>query len=49
MRELLMIHGGIGSRREAAWLMRLWSAVLDRLASYLEDGVRATNRSSSAA
>ena len=49
MSELSLVHGAIGSRREAAWLMRLWSAVLDRLASYLEDGVRATNRSSSAA
>jgi uncharacterized protein YndB with AHSA1/START domain len=36
--ELSIVHGSICSRREAAWLMRLWSAVLDRLASYLEDG-----------
>ena len=31
--ELLVIHGNISSRREAAWLMRLWPTVLDRLRS----------------
>ena len=36
--ELLVIHGNIASRREAAWLMRLWATVLDRLASYVEEG-----------
>ena len=36
--ELLMTHGNIASRREAAWLMRLWATVLDRLASYVEEG-----------
>ena len=36
--ELLVAHGKIASRREAAWLMRLWATVLDRLASYVADG-----------
>ena len=34
--ELLVTHHKIGSRREAAWLMRLWATVLDRLARYVE-------------
>jgi uncharacterized protein YndB with AHSA1/START domain len=38
MTELTLAHSGITSRREAAWLMRLWSEALDRLASYLHDG-----------
>jgi uncharacterized protein YndB with AHSA1/START domain len=29
--ELLLIHRSITSRREAAWLMRLWTSALDRL------------------
>lgn len=33
--ELTVTHTDIGSRREAAWLMRLWSTVLRRLESYL--------------
>lgn len=31
MTELVLVHSRIGSRREAAWLMRLWATVLDRL------------------
>jgi len=38
MTELTLAHTGIASRREAAWLMRLWSEALDRLASYLHEG-----------
>ena len=36
--ELSLVHGHIASRREAAWLMRLWATALDRLASYFEEG-----------
>ena len=36
--ELTLVHHHIASRREAAWLMRLWSTVLDRLATYLDVG-----------
>jgi hypothetical protein len=36
--EMTLVHGHIGSRREASWLMRLWSTVLDRFGSYLADG-----------
>jgi uncharacterized protein YndB with AHSA1/START domain len=39
--ELTLLHRGIGSRREAAWLMRLWTTVLDRLADYLGETPRA--------
>lgn len=42
--EMTVFHRGITSRREAAWLMRLWSSVLDRLASYLEDGAASPRR-----
>ncbi|HUQ81786.1 MAG TPA: SRPBCC domain-containing protein [Gemmatimonadaceae bacterium] len=35
--ELSIVHRGIASRREAAWLMQLWTAVLDRLSTYLVD------------
>lgn len=35
--ELTLIHTNIGSRREAAWLMRLWSRVLRRLSEYLAE------------
>ena len=35
--ELKLVHWAIGSRREAAWLMRLWSIALGRLGSYLVD------------
>lgn len=38
MSELSIVHSGIGDRREAAWLMRLWTAALDRLASYFDEG-----------
>ena len=33
--ELCLVHHAIESRREAAWLMRLWAAALDRLEHYL--------------
>ena len=33
--ELHLVHHSIASRREAAWLMRLWAAALDRLECYL--------------
>ena len=36
--ELTLVHGQIGSRREASWLMRLWSTALDRLGDYLAEG-----------
>ena len=32
--ELQLVHRSIASRREAAWLMRLWSSALDRLARH---------------
>ena len=32
--ELELIHRGIASRREAAWLMRLWTAALSRFTSF---------------
>jgi uncharacterized protein YndB with AHSA1/START domain len=35
--ELTLTHRGIASRREAAWLMRFWTAVLGRLADYLRE------------
>ena len=48
--ELLVMHGNIASRREAAWLMRLWATVLDRLASYVEEGsTHAARRNQAAA
>ena len=31
--ELELLHHGIASRREAAWLMRLWTAALSRFTS----------------
>jgi len=34
---LTLVHRGIGSRREAAWLMRFWSTVLGRLGHYVDD------------
>jgi hypothetical protein len=33
--EMTVTHANIGSRREAAWLMRLWTTVLRRLEAYL--------------
>jgi uncharacterized protein YndB with AHSA1/START domain len=38
MSELFIMHRSIASRREAAWLMGLWTAVLDRLSTYLDEG-----------
>ena len=32
--ELELVHRGIASRREAAWLMRLWTAALGRFTSF---------------
>ena len=37
--ELVLNHHHIESRREASWLMRLWSTVLDRLDSYVAGSV----------
>lgn len=34
---LTLVHRDIGSRREAAWLMRLWSTALGRLGHYVDD------------
>lgn len=33
--ELGLVHRSIGSRREAAWLMRLWASALDRLGRHV--------------
>jgi hypothetical protein len=32
--ELELLHRGIASRREAAWLMRLWTVALSRFTSF---------------
>ena len=42
--ELTLIHRDIGSRREASWLMRLWSAALIRLGDYVVDDATPSNR-----
>ncbi len=34
---LTVVHRSIASRREAAWLMRLWNGVLDRIGHYVGD------------
>ena len=36
--ELRLVHRSIASRREAAWLMRLWASALDRLERLFADG-----------
>jgi uncharacterized protein YndB with AHSA1/START domain len=36
--EVLLLHREIESRREAAWLMKLWSNALARLGGYLAEG-----------
>ena len=49
--ELSLAHTRIGSRREAAWLMRLWTTVLRRLGAYLIEPIdedRAANRDATA-
>lgn len=40
--ELRLVHRSIASRREAAWLMRLWASALDRLERLFADGVPAS-------
>ena len=35
--ELTLLHSGIGNRREAAWLMHLWTKALGRLAGYFAE------------
>lgn len=40
MTELTLIHRRIASRREAAWLMRLWTTVLGKLGEHLADTPR---------
>jgi uncharacterized protein YndB with AHSA1/START domain len=47
--ELRLTHRSIASRREAAWLMRLWAAALDRLDRYVATSGVATRHASSAA
>ena len=47
--ELRLVHHSIASRREAAWLMRLWAAALDRLDRYVVTSGVAARRASSAA
>ena len=47
--ELSLVHHSIESRREAAWLMRLWAAALDRLDRYVVTSGLAARRASSAA
>ena len=46
---LRLVHHSIASRREAAWLMRLWAAALDRLDRYVVTSGVAAPRASSAA
>ena len=36
--EILLLHQGIENRREAAWLMKLWSNALARLDGYFAEG-----------
>ena len=40
--DLTLVHRDIGSRREAAWLMGLWSTVLGRLGHHVVDDLRLT-------
>jgi len=42
--ELTLIHRDISSRREASWLMRLWSTALGRLESYVVECQTPTTR-----
>jgi len=42
--ELWLVHRAIASRREAAWLMRLWASALDRLGRLLAPEARAGAR-----
>jgi uncharacterized protein YndB with AHSA1/START domain len=46
---LRLVHHSITSRREAAWLMRLWAAALDRLDRYVVTSRVDARRASSAA
>ena len=36
--EIVLVHSEIENRREAAWLMKLWSNALARLGSYFAEG-----------
>jgi uncharacterized protein YndB with AHSA1/START domain len=47
--ELRLVHHSIVSRREAAWLMRLWAAALDHLDRYFVTSRGREQRASSAA
>jgi uncharacterized protein YndB with AHSA1/START domain len=47
--QLRLVHHSIASRREAAWLMRLWATALDRLDGYFLTSGVATRHTSSAA
>lgn len=42
--QLTLLHGNIGSRREASWLMRLWGTVLGRLTGYVTEGMKPSAR-----
>jgi uncharacterized protein YndB with AHSA1/START domain len=42
--DLTLVHRNISSRREASWLMRLWSVVLVRLGNYVLDDATASTR-----
>ena len=42
--EMTLIHGHIASRREASWLMRLWTTVLDRFGGYIAEGAMPVTR-----
>ena len=42
--DLTLAHRGISSRREASWLMRLWSTVLGRLGQYTVDAATPSRR-----
>ena len=43
--ELSLVHRGIANRREASWLMRVWSSALVRLDAIVSDGApRAARR-----
>jgi len=42
--DFRLVHRSISSRREAAWLMRLWTAVLGRLGSYVAEGASGSDR-----
>jgi uncharacterized protein YndB with AHSA1/START domain len=42
--DFTLVHRSISSRREAAWLMKFWTTVLDRLREYLDEGAPGSTR-----